>query len=206
MASILPDRIKSHLINDPVLIPLIRNIPFPVLEERELFPSLVGSIVSQQLSTKAAATIQGRLLDLFPEQNMDPDTLLNLSFEDLRGVGLSRQKSRYVQNVAEFFLERDLLQARWADYTDEEVIDLLTQIKGVGRWTAEMVLMFTLHRPDVLPVDDLGIQQAFGGLYQLDLRQKKKDLYTQMHNIAHPWAPYRSFACFYLWRWKDEPT
>jgi DNA-3-methyladenine glycosylase II len=201
-----PDQIKHHLSNDPVLAPLIEHIPFPVLEERLVFASLVGSIISQQLSTKAAKTIQGRLLDLFPESELDPESILALSTDDLRAVGLSRQKSSYIQNVSEFFLEHQLLQADWDAYSDEEVIDLLTQIKGVGRWTVEMVLMFTLNRPDILPVDDLGIQQAFGGLYALDLEQKRKDLYRQMREIALPWAPYRTYASLYLWRWKDDPV
>lgn len=206
MPPFFPEQIKSHLAADPILDPLIRDIPFPKLEEREVFSSLVGSIVSQQLSTKAAATIQRRLLDLFPQQKIDPELLLALPTAALRAVGLSRQKSQYVRNVAAFFLDHELQQAHWPDYSDGEVIELLTRIKGVGRWTAEMVLMFTLHRPDILPVDDLGIQQAFGGLYGLDLQQKKKDLYRQMKAIAAPWAPYRSYASFYLWRWKDAPA
>jgi DNA-3-methyladenine glycosylase II len=92
----------------------------------------------------------------------------------------------------------------WEILSDVQVIDLLTQIKGIGKWTVEMVLMFTLQRPDVLPVDDLGIQQAFAKLYGVDLHQQKRQLFRQMQDIAAPWSPYRSYACFYLWRYKDH--
>ena len=113
MIQVDPDQIKSHLANDSVLAPLIERLPFPVLEEREVFASLISSIVSQQLSTKAASTIHGRLLDLFPASELDPEGLLAIPFDDLRAVGLSRQKSTYVQNVSEFFMEHQLLQADW---------------------------------------------------------------------------------------------
>lgn len=106
-------------------------------------------------------------------------------------------------NVAAFFQEKKLIQQDWPTLSDQEIIDLLTQIKGVGKWTVEMVLIFTLHRTDVLPLADLGIQQAFALLYGLDLNQRKKALFQEMHEIAEAWSPYRTYACLYLWQFKD---
>jgi len=197
--------IKTHLSKDPLLAPLINALEFPVFDpNRTVFSSLISSIVSQQLSVKAAATIHGRFLDLFPDQQLDAERILAFDLTDLRAVGLSRQKSTYIQNVAEYFLEHKLMDVDWEVYSDHEIIELLTQIKGVGKWTVEMVLMFTLYRSNILPVDDLGIQQAFAGLYKIDLSQKKKTLFAEMERISKPWEPYRSIACIYLWRWKDS--
>ncbi len=196
--------IQAHLKKDTQLAPLIEQFPFPVFDpHRQVFSSLLSSIISQQLSVKAAATIHGRFLELFPELEPTADRLMQLSIEDLRTVGLSRQKAGYVHNVAEFFVEENLMTETYEDWTDEEIIKKLVQIKGVGKWTVEMVLMFTLQRPDILPVDDLGIQQAFEKLYKLDLSQKKRLLHQQMQAIAAAWAPYRTYASIYLWQFKD---
>ena len=200
-----PESIKAHLLNDPKLAPLIADLPFPVFDpNRKVYTSLLNSIVSQQLSTKAAATIHERFLNLFPDQVVDAEELMSMSTELLRSVGLSRQKSSYIHNVTEFFLEEKLLDFDWSNWSDDEVIKKLTSIKGVGKWTVEMVLMFTLNRPNILPVDDLGIQQAFEKLYDLDLKQKKKQLHQAMFEIARPWEPYRTYASVYLWRYKDS--
>lgn len=198
--------VLQHLGRDVRLQPLLDQFPFPVLDpHRDVFSSLLKSIVSQQLSVKAAATIHGRFLQLFPEMEPDADTLLSLTNATLRSVGLSRQKTSYIQNVAQHFIEEKLLDTDWSAYSDQEIIQDLTRIKGVGQWTVEMVLMFTLHRPNVLPVADLGIQQAFEKLCGLDLQQKRKALYAEMQNIAKDWQPYRTFACIYLWQFKDLP-
>ena len=200
-----PSEIKAHLQRDAKLAPIVEELPFPVFDpHRKVFTSLLSSIISQQLSVKAAATIHGRFLDLFPDQQPTAEHLMQLSTEDLRGAGLSRQKSSYIYNVAEFFAQENLMNESYEGWTDEEIVKKLIQIKGVGKWTVEMVLMFTLHRPDVLPVDDLGIQQAFEKLYNLDLSQKKKVLHEQMFKIAEPWKPYRTYASTYLWRFKDK--
>lgn len=200
-----PAQILAHLRIDTTLGSIMDQIPFPTFDpDREVFSSLLRSIVSQQLSVKAAATIHQRFLHLFEDLSPDPEAVLACSLDDLRSVGLSRQKSQYVQNVATFFTEHQLMTQDWEILSDVQVIDLLTQIKGIGKWTVEMVLMFTLQRPDVLPVDDLGIQQAFAKLYDVDLNQKKRPLFRQMQDIAAPWSPYRSYACFYLWRYKDR--
>jgi DNA-3-methyladenine glycosylase II len=154
------------------------------------------------LSGKAAATIHGRFLDLFPEAYPFPEALLALDLPTLRSAGLSRQKATYIQNVAEFFQRENLIGKDLADMDDETVIRYLTQIKGVGRWTVEMLLMFTLNRPDVLPLDDLGIQQAMQLLYNFE--EKGRALKKRMLELAEPWRPYRTYASLYLWRWKDS--
>jgi DNA-3-methyladenine glycosylase II len=197
----------QHLSLDAQLQPLLAQFSFPVLDpNRDVFTSLLKSIVSQQLSVKAAATIHGRFLDLFPDADPDTEEILSLSLDEMRAVGLSRQKSGYIQNVAQHFQEKQLIDTDWSRFSDEEIIRDLTQIKGVGQWTVEMVLMFTLHRTNVLPVADLGIQQAFEKLYGLDLSQKKKAIYAGMQAIAQAWEPYRTFACVYLWQYKDLPA
>lgn len=196
--------VLAHLGQDPKLKPLLEQLPFPVFNpHREVFTSLLRSIVSQQLSVKAAETIHNRFLGLFEDEIPTPEAILARSIDDLRSVGLSRQKSTYVQNVAEHFETSNLTSHYWSELSNEEIIKNLTTIKGVGKWTVEMVLMFTLQRPDVLPVDDLGIQHAFAKLYGLDLTQKKRELFRQMEQIAEPWSPYRTFACVYLWAYKD---
>lgn len=196
--------ILAHLRKDTTLRPILDRLPFPAFDtDQAVFSSLLRSIVSQQLSVKAAATIHQRFLPLFAELSPTPGAVLEYTTEDLRSVGLSRQKSQYIHNVATYFEEKKLLDQDWSTLSDAEIIDLLTQIRGVGKWTAEMVLMFTLQRPDVLPVDDLGIQQAFAQLYRVDLSQKKRSLFREMRNIATVWSPYRTYACRYLWQYKD---
>lgn len=167
----------------------------------DVYSDLLESIVSQQLSVKAAATIHGRFVGLFENGIPHPEKLLALDIPTLRAVGLSNQKAGYMLNVAEFFAKEKLHGIDWSMLTDEEIIKKLTQIKGVGRWTVEMILMFTLGRPDVLPVDDLGIQHAIKRLYELE--ETGKALRTRMVEIAEPWRPYRTHACRYLWKWKD---
>lgn len=169
---------------------------------RDVYAQLIRSIVYQQLSTKAAMTIHGRFMRLFPEEYPDADQILRMNTEELRAVGLSKQKAGYIQNVAAFFTEEALFETDWESLIDEEIIILLTQIKGVGKWTVQMLLMFTLQREDVFPLNDLGIQQAMIRLY--DLQGDKKAILKQMQQIAEPWKPYRSLASYYLWQWKDE--
>jgi DNA-3-methyladenine glycosylase II len=193
--------IKSHLSSDPVLSEVIQNTPpLPEITGGEVYPFLVRSITSQQLSVKAAATIHGRFLDLFEDKYPHPELLLELNSDTLRSVGLSYQKASYVQNVADYFLKNT--NPDWESLSDDEIIKRLTTIKGVGKWTVEMVLMFALKRPDVFPIDDLGIRQAMIELYGVKL--EKKALYQKLEDIAKPWAPFRSIACHYLWHWKGQ--
>lgn len=198
----VPEAARLHLSNDERLRPLVAAIqPAASQSKGDLYAELVESIIYQQLSIKAAATIHQRFLGLFPEGYPVPEALVKLDTELLRGVGLSYQKAGYVRNVAEFFLAENLIGHNWDEHEDEEILKRLTQIKGVGRWTVEMILMFTLKREDVFPMDDLGVQNSMIKLYELT--ETGKALRQRMLEIAETWRPYRSWACVYLWRWKD---
>lgn len=191
----------KHLIKDPALNGLIRTIGLrPPGVESDVYRVLLRSIVGQQLSTKAADTIWTRFLLLFPD-GPSPEAVLRLTAEQLRPCGLSFQKAGYVHNIARFALENDLGHAYFNTLGDDEALDHLTQVKGVGRWTAEMILMFSLGRADVFPVDDLGIRNAMVNLY--GLKTEKRQLITDLQSIAEGWRPYRTFACNLLWDWKD---
>ncbi len=195
--------ILEHLSRDPILKSLIDSRQ---LKERPSQPSvyeaLIRSIVFQQLSGASASSIHRRFLNLFEDEYPDPLQILDLHEQNLRQVGLSRQKISYIQNTAQFFLENNPRHAPWEKMSDEAIIDQLTQIKGVGQWTVEMILMFTLHRPDVLPLDDLVIKTSMITLYDVE-NYKGKALHQKLIKIAEPWRPYRTTACRYLWQWKD---
>lgn len=194
----------KHLSRDSRLKPLIRQHGiFKLKKQKNLCLYLCYSIMSQQLSTKVARVIKQRFLDLYNGEPT-PEQIIHTPFEKLRGIGLSNAKVSYVQNVACFELEQGIGHKKLSKMDNEEVITYLTQIKGVGRWTSEMLLMFALGREDVFAPDDLGLQQAIIGLYGLNHR-KKKTLLAAIHKIAAQWSPYRSYACLYLWRWKDNP-
>jgi DNA-3-methyladenine glycosylase II len=158
--------------------------------------------MSQQLSTKVAAVIRKRFMKLYSGKPT-PQKILDTSYEILRGVGLSGAKANYIQNVARFALEHGMDHKVLRKMDNEELIEHFTQIKGVGRWTAEMLLMFTLGREDIFAADDLGIQNAMIKIYKLDKADKKK-LREDMLRISAKWAPYRTFACVHLWRFKDN--
>jgi len=163
----------------------------------DIYANLLESIVSQQLSTKVAEIIWHRFLDLFPSQYPDPMAVLELDITQLRGVGLSGSKSNYIQNVARFALDNDMSLGKFGALSDAEIIEYLTTIKGVGKWTVQMILMFPLDRPNVFPVDDLGIQTKMK--YWYGLRSEKKQLKKEMLDIAESWAPYKTLASKYLW-------
>ncbi len=195
----------THLNNDLYLQKIIRQTPTPVFSQQEdVYFNLLQSIVSQQLSTKVADVIFNRFCALFSDQYPHPEQLLGMSTEQLRSIGLSNQKAGYLQNVALHFSENHLHQQDWSTYSDDSIIQSLTAIKGVGPWTVQMILMFTLNRPDVFPVDDLGIQQAMQRLYNLS--ETGKSLKVKMLELSEPWRPYRTVACRFLWRWKDTPN
>lgn len=156
----------------------------------------MSSILYQQLSTKAATTIKGRLYALFPGQGAPPpEGLMALSLEELRAVGVSRQKAGYLQDLASKASAIPSIE-EMETMEDEEIIQRLIPIKGIGRWSVEMLLMFTFGRMDVLPVDDMGVQEGMKRLLGLEARPKKKE----MEALAEPWKPYRSVASWYLWR------
>src|SRR5438067_7613709 len=192
---------------DPVLGAAIKRIGVCGMAERQRsdhLSALVGAIVSQQLSTKAAATIFGRFLALFPDKQI-PNAAAIAALDDtaLRGVGLSGQKVGYLRDLCTRIADGRLRLDELDDLPDEDVITRLTEVKGFGRWTAEMFLMFRLHRPDVLPVGDLGIVNAVQRLYGL----RKRPDPNRLLKIGEAWRPYRSMACWYLWQTlRNEPS
>jgi len=194
---------QEKLSQDPIMAYLIqtgKNIDQEAHED--IYLSLLGSIISQQLSTKVARVIRNRFLDLFPAGYPQPEAVLAQPEETLRSVGLSYQKLSYLRNVADFGLAGNLDYNVISQMEDEALIKHLMQIKGVGRWTAEMILMFTLTRPDVFPINDLGIQNAMKKLY--GLTQTGKILQAEMIRIAENWRPYRTLASRYLWQALDN--
>lgn len=178
--------------------------PYPTKFEKtkDPFRALVRSVVYQQLSGKAAATIHGRMLALYPDKDHpDPEDLLEAAPETLRGAGLSRQKIAALKDVAQKRLEGIIPPARaLVRLGDEEIIERLTAARGVGRWTVEMYLMFTLGRPDVLPIDDLGVRKGAEKLYKRSFTPKELGAYGER------WAPWRSAAAWHLWRFVDTQT
>lgn len=196
-------RALSHLRKcDPVLAAIIERVgPFRMEYGPAEFCSLAEAIVYQQLNGKAAVTIFNRFAELAGDP-LTPQGILKLSDEQLRGVGLSKQKSSYLKDLAEKTASGLLDFSRLQELPDEEVIQHLTQVKGIGVWTAHMFLMFSLRRADVLPTGDYGIQMAIKKHYRKRKLPKPKD----MEKIARVWAPYRSVACWYLWRSLDVKT
>lgn len=193
----------AHLKKDKTLGKVIDRVGIlKTGSNADLYNSLLRSIVSQQLSTKAAQTIWERFLALFKDGYPAAAVLLKMKDETLRSAGLSYQKAAYLKNIARFSTEHTLRYEALKSKSDQDLIDYLVQIKGVGRWTVEMLLMFSLNREDVFPVDDLGIQNGIKALYKLE-PQTKKQLYSEMEKIAENWRPYRSIACMYIWRYKD---
>lgn len=194
--------IKKHLAKDLILQPLIKNITLKKrTPQKTVYEALIRSIVFQQLSGKAATSIHQRFLALFEDNFPAPKQIQALSPETLRAAGLSRQKAGYIKNVADFFLVNQLINKNWSTETDEAIIQQLTQIKGVGQWTVEMILMFTLKRMDVLPLDDLVIKNSMIEMYQVI--EKGRPLKKKLLEIAEPWRPYRTVASLYLWQWQD---
>ena len=194
----------KHLSKDEKLKRLIKDHGvFTLNKQKNLYLYLCYSIMSQQLSTKVARVIKQRFLDLYGGEPT-AQQIIDTAFEKLRAIGLSNAKVNYVQNVARFEIEKGMDHQKLAKMTNEEVIEYLTQIKGVGRWTTEMLLMFALGREDLFAIDDLGLQQAVIGLYDLRHR-KKKIMNARILKISEQWSPYRTYACLYLWRWKDNP-
>lgn len=193
----------AHLSKDEKLKALIdQHGPFSLKKQKKLYLYLCFSIMSQQLSTRVARVIRQRFLNLYGGEP-SPQQIVDTPVEQLRSIGLSNAKAQYIRNVARFELEQGMGHRKLAKMDNEEVIAYLTQIKGVGRWTTEMLLMFALCREDVFAPDDLGLQQAVTGLYNLKHR-KKKILLDRIQKIAAQWSPYRTYACMYLWRWKDN--
>ncbi len=194
--------IINHLKQDIILSPIVDEISIVIHDnQKTVFEILTKSIVSQQLSTSAAATIYGRFLGLLGEDNVLPEMVLAQSIESLRSVGLSFAKAQYVRNVAEYFKETNRSEELWYSMSDAEIIQSLTTIKGVGKWTVEMLLIFGMQREDVLPLDDLIIKNTMLSLYGIN--PKDKNAVQYLNEVADNWRPYRSYACRYLWAGKN---
>jgi len=188
--------------SDPVLAAIIERVGGYRMEfGPPEFHSLAEAIVYQQLNGKAAVTIFQRFAGLAGDP-VTPEGILKLTDAQLRSVGLSKQKSSYLKDMAQRAARGELDFSRLPAMSDEDVIKHLTQVKGVGVWTAQMFLMFTLRRPNVLPTGDYGIQAAMKKYY----KKRKMPNPEQMEKIAKPWEPYRSVACWYLWRSLDIKT
>jgi DNA-3-methyladenine glycosylase II len=194
---------KEHLLKDKKLSICLGTDLHELALQKNIAVRLMASIMSQQLNTKVAQVIYTRFLNLYNQKEPKPQQVLDTSFDQLRGIGLSNAKVNYVQNVATFCIEQKITDKKLQQLSNEEIVELLTQIKGVGKWTVEMLLMFSLQREDVFAVDDLAIQQAMIKLYKLDTSNRKQ-LKEKMIQISNKWSPYKTYACLHLWKWKDE--
>jgi DNA-3-methyladenine glycosylase II len=187
---------------DPVMAGIIEQVgPYKPRYASPTFENMARSIAFQQLHGKAAATIFGRLLTAC-EACLTPESVLKLSIEQMRACGLSKQKLSYIRDLAEKTISGDVNFEQLPSMDDEDVIEHLTRVKGIGRWSAQMFLMFALKRPDVMPVVDFGVNMAIKRAY----RKRKVPKPAQILKIAEPWRPFRSVACWYLWRSMDIKT
>lgn len=199
----VPDHIVNHLAKDPIMADIMSSCKMDYsFRPMSVFDALLKSIVSQQLSVKAAATIYGRFMDALDQNASIAKQVDEMDIEALRALGLSYQKAGYIKNVVTFFDVYQFDVPVWEELSDDEIIEKLTQIKGVGKWTVEMMLIFVLGREDVLPLDDLIIKTHIVKRY--DVTSTKKQLIVDLEAIAEPWRPYRSIACRYLWAAKDS--
>jgi DNA-3-methyladenine glycosylase II len=188
---------------DPILAALIKRhgpCGLAAAQRADHFSALVRAITFQQLSTKAASTIYARMMALMPNGVPTPAGFAAVTDAELRAAGMSRQKIAYLRDLSGKIASRDVDLDALDAMSDEEVIASLVKVKGIGRWSAEMFLMFRLHRPDVLPVGDLGIVNAIRAQYRL----RKTPTPDRIRRIAEAWKPYRSIACWYLWRSLDN--
>lgn len=194
----------AHLSKDKKLKKLIAVQPvFQLKLKKDIHLQLCASVIGQQLSVKAAGAIYNRFLDLYEGAKPTALRISETPPDLLRSAGLSAAKVNYIQNISAFARDHGLDSGTLRKMNDEQVIAYITQIKGVGRWTTEMLLMFALQREDVFPVDDLGIQMVMKELYRLDSSDRRA-FREQMLKIAKKWTPYRTYACMHLWAWRDK--
>jgi DNA-3-methyladenine glycosylase II len=194
----------THLQKDKKLEEVLSKQQTIVLkQEKDHIAYLCSSIIGQQLSTKVAAVIRDRFFSLIDAEKKLAEQIIGLDVDALRSVGLSQSKAAYMKNLASFSIEHQDQISSLSSMSDQEIVKFLTQIKGIGAWTVEMLLMFAMQREDVFPVDDLGIQQAMIKLYEIEA-SSKKELKLKMNQIADSWSPYRTYASMHLWRWKDS--
>lgn len=192
-----------HLSKDKKLKPLIeQQASFVLSKRKKIYLQLCYAILSQQLNTKVAKVLRKRFLDLYGGKEPTAKQILETPASVFRSIGFSNAKASYAHNVCKFFIDHKLTDAKLHKMNNEELLSLLTQIKGVGKWTTEMLLMFTFGREDVFSVDDLGLRQSIIKLYKIKETNKKK-LWEKIEKVALKWSPYRTYACLYLWGWKD---
>lgn len=186
---------------DPVLANIIEDVGSCTLEiEEDYFQSLAEAILYQQLSLKAASSIVKRFKDIYVGCSFPgPKDILETEDGKLKNVGISRQKIRYLKDLSQKFIKGIINPSKFSDMNDNEIVEQLTKVKGVGRWTAEMFLIFSLRRPNVLPVDDLGLQKAIQKWYGFDDIPSREEI----KNIAKKWEPYCTVATWYLWKASD---
>jgi DNA-3-methyladenine glycosylase II len=194
---------KIHLQKDKKIAPLLDNSTHTLEFKKNIPIRLIASIMGQQLNVKVAKIIYDRFINLYNGKDPKLTDIINTNHETLRSIGLSNAKVNYVKNVASFCLENKITDKKLLALNNAEIIDLLTQIKGVGKWTVEMLLMFSLQREDIFSVDDLGIQQAMCKLYNIDATNKK-EMKANMLEIAQKYSPYSTYACLHLWAFKDN--
>lgn len=194
------NRVLKHLKKDKMLAKVIKNFPEPKFKRGEdYFGALVESIIYQQLAGKAAMTIFGRFKSMFPEE-LTPKKVLKLSDEQFRGAGISGQKMGYLRDLSAKFLDGTVGSSDFDKMSDENVKNHLVSVKGIGPWTADMFLIFTLNRPDILPTGDLGIQKGFKEVFNLRTLPDAK----KMEKMASVWRPHRTVASLYLWMVADK--
>lgn len=187
--------------NDARLATIIDQIgPCSLNRRTQGFPSLVHSIISQQLSKSSAQAIRSRFEALFGDKIVNPDRLMRISDEELRNTGLSKMKVEYLHNLANHVISGNINFLALEDMDDETVINTLIQVKGIGRWTAEMYLMFAMGRLDVFSFGDLAIRKAIHLIYNLN----ETDFEVKARQIAERWRPFRSIGCWYLYRYLDS--
>lgn len=205
--SLSPDHVARALRHlrksDPVLADVIRRVgPFQLESRRGRFQSLVRSILAQQISTAVARSMLRKLEARLTPNKLTPESLGRLSFDELRGLGLSRQKATYLQDLTEKVVSKTVRLHRVHRLTDDEIIEELIQVKGIGRWTVQMFLIFCLGRPDVFAPDDFGLRSAIQRLYGLSELPKR----AEAEAIAAAWRPHATVASWYLWRSLELPT
>ncbi|NCX96150.1 MAG: DNA-3-methyladenine glycosylase 2 family protein [Chitinophagia bacterium] len=194
----------KHLAKDAKLKPLLDSITLNTIERQEnVFIHLCKSIMSQQLNTKVADIIFNRFIELYNGIDPTPQAIMDTPIDTLKSIGLSNAKANYIANVATHFHEHAITDEMLYAKSNEEVIELLLPIKGVGKWTIEMLLIFALGRENVFSVDDYGLQTAMVKLYGIDIENKKERL-KHIKELAAAWEPYQSYACLLLWRYKDN--
>lgn len=193
--------INHFLKNDPTLHVLIEKCgEIKLSKKQELFLELCDHIISQQLSIKASAAILNRFIELFPNKKLDPKTLLKLKDQQIRDIGISWSKIKYLKDLAQKIVDKEIDLESLDKLEDEEIIQELIKVKGIGRWTAEMFLMSSLGRTDVFSYGDLGIRKAIQRIYKLDHEPTQEEA----EQISKNWKPYRSYGCKILWRSLDN--